>query len=524
MNGIEEFLSAWRSIGAKFWIENGQLRYRAPKGALTQENLEEIRARKSEIISCIQQRPSIENLPPLIPQTRAPIMPLGSGQHMIWSWARQFEDRCTLFEYSAFRLRGSFDIELFKQCLQTLASRNDVLRTRILVMDGRPVQAIDEKTDCSIEFADMSAQAVSDRETGGLRKAREFLQRPIDLAAGPSLRTCVLKLSDNDHVVVLWLPHIIADAWSMGLLRRQLAILYGSHGQDPHSKLPAVPLQFADYVVWKHKAHETILALHLPYWKAHLAGAPGLELPSKVARSSTDTFEGALLSFVLSKDLVAELHQLCRREKVTLFIAMFAALQAVLSCWSEQSDIVVGMVGAQRGMAELQNVMGFFSNYAPMRTDVSGDPSFIELLHRVQTTALEAHEHYYPHIENLREILQPQEPFCKVQFHFNPFTSSMQSDLEQGNFGSHLALTEVDVGLDQYPTYEDLVLTLIEVQDVVIGRVLYKSKIFDQSSILHFISCYEIYLKEALAVPEQELSHSKLSHAFTRSIMSDGAA
>jgi hypothetical protein len=516
MSSIDDFLSATRVTGVKLWLENGQLCYQTPKGALTAERLDAIRARKNEIISYLKRAPSLDNLPPLIPQPRAGLLPLGFGQQMMWSWARQFGKQYTLFEYSAFRLRGALDVGLLKQCLDTLVVRHETLRTRILVVNDNPVQAIDESGDCNLEFVDLSLIPVQARENEARRKAEEFLRRPSDLASGPSFRSCLLNMSDNDHIIVLWLPQIIADAWSIGLLKRQLMLLYAAHKEGRPPKLPETPLQFADYVLWKHKAYATIMQLHLPYWKAHLAGAPPLNLPTEGLGSQSNRFEGALLSFALSRDLTADLHELCRREKVTLFIAMFAAFQAVLHFWSGQSDIVVGVVGAQRGMAELQNVMGFFANFAPMRTDTSGDPSFCELLQRVYNTALEAHEHYYPHLENLAELLQSAEPFCKVQFHFNPVVVGVASDMGQEGFGRDLTEAEFDLELQQNPIYEDFVLTLFEGQDTLIGRVLYKKDVFGLSSISHFVSCYQRFLKEIIRVPKMRLSELHMAHSFNR--------
>jgi aspartate racemase len=514
MSTIESFLSARHAKGVRLWVEDGQLRYRAPKGALAADELDEIRTRKAELVAYLERTPSVAHLPPFVPQPRTggPV-PLSHGQERMWSPERgtaAAASPCALLGFAAVRLRGAVDLSVLERCLAALAARHEALRTHIPLVDARPVQAIgDAAATAGLECVDLSALPEEEREEEVRRRAVAMLRAPIDLAAGPPFRVCAFRLDAADHVVVLWLHHLIGDAWSVAVLRRELAVLYAAFTQGRPSPLSPLPVQFADYVLWKRRSLDAILRLHLPYWQAHLAGAPPLVVPTDRPRTTAarGDCEGAPFSFALPREPIARLHDLGRQEAATQFMVLFAAFQVLLSAWSSQEDIVVGVVGA-RAMAEVQSVVGFCANYAPTRTDLAGASSFRELLRRVKRTSLEANEHYYPHIENLPEILRPEQPFCRVQFHLNPSALRPPTGPERTGFAdAGIPEAEFHLELPRYALYEDLILTLLDGPDGGMrGWVTYRPDLFHAATIERFVAGYRTCLDEIGADPDQPLA------------------
>jgi len=517
MGTIESFLSARHSKGVRLWIEDGQLRYRAPKGALAAEELEEIRTRKAELVAYLERTPSVAHLPPFVPQPRdgGPV-PLSHGQERMWSPERgtaAAPDPCALLGFAAIRLRGALDLAVLERCLTALAQRHEALRTRIPLVGGQPMQVIDEASTATagLERVDLSALPEEGREEEVRRHAAAMLRVPIYLAASAPFRACAFRLSATDHVVILWLHHLFGDAWSVAVMRRELAVLYAAFSQGRPSPLPPLPVQFADYVLWKRKSLDAILRLHLPYWQAHLAGAPPLVVPTDRPRSTVarGDCEGRPFPFVLPSEPIARLHDLGRQEAATQFMVLFAAFQVLLSAWSGQEDIVVGVVGA-RAMAEVQSVVGFCANYAPTRTDLAGASTFREVLRLVKRASLAANEHYYPHIENLPEILRPEQPFCRVQFHLNPSALRPATGPERTGFGdAGIAESEFGLELPRYALYEDLILTLLDGPDGgggMKGWVTYRPDLFDAATVERFVAGYRACLDGIGADPDQPLA------------------
>ena len=206
--------------------------------------------------------------------------------------------------------------------------------------------------------------------------AREEAQRPFDLVRGPLLRESLLRLSRDEHVLLLGVHHIVSDGWSMDILLRELAALYGAFAAGRPSPLPELPVQYADFAVWQREwLQGAVLERRLEYWRTQLEGAPAvLELPTDRPRPAVQSYEGGRESLVLPRSLAEELKVLSRQEGGSLFMVLLAAFQALLSRYTGQQDIVVGSPIAGRTRAELEELIGFFVNTLVLRTDLSGDP------------------------------------------------------------------------------------------------------------------------------------------------------
>jgi Condensation domain/TubC N-terminal docking domain len=528
MASIDEFLARKRAKGVRLWIEDGQLRYRAPKGGLSPAEMSEIRARKAELIIRLQEVRSAEDLPPLIAQARnGQILPFSFGQLRMWSQRHPGTTvlPCALFGFFSICLNGPLDIDILKQCFDVLVQRHEALRTSVQMIGGCPMQEIHEPTSFEPRLVDLSRLAKADEADLQLQ-IEEMLRSPLDCLTDGVFSACVFKLSGQNHVIVVRMHHLFADPWSLALLRRELAALYLAFASGRPLPLEASTLQFADYVLWKRKSYDAIKGLHLPYWKAHLAGAVPLVLQDGQRAPTASRLEGRTRFFSLSHENLAPVYQLGQREGATHFMVLFAAFQMVLSCWSGQHDIVVGVVGT-RAMTELRNVVGFCANYAPVRTDLSGDPRFRDVLFRVKETSLEANEYYYPHLENLPEILEMAEPFCRIQFHFNPAVLWSVWEENSDGFGRGLEERTFPADPGQYVLYEDLVFTLVEEGTAVNGTVLYRPDMFDDVRVDRFVKDYRRCLEWIAADPNQPLSElagqMQESYAGSRSAGTSGA-
>jgi hypothetical protein len=238
---------------------------------------------------------------------------------------------------------------------------------------------------------------------------REEAQRPFDLSSGPLLRVKCYRLAAEEHVVFLGMHHIISDGWSMGVLVKELATLYTAFNSGEASPLPELPIQYADFAVWQREwlQGETLEA-ELAYWRTQLHTLPVLELPTDRPRPEVQTFNGAFRSFKFAVGLGNSINDLCQQENCTMFMVLLAAFQTLLYRYSGQEEIVVGADIANRNREEIEPLIGFFINQLVMRTDLSGAPTFRELLQRVREVCLGAYAHQDLPFEKLVEELQPE--------------------------------------------------------------------------------------------------------------------
>src|SRR5207249_4743296 len=245
-----------------------------------------------------------------------------------------------------------------------------------------------------LEVEDLGALPEAEREAEARRRAKEAAAQPFDLERAPLLRARLLRLGESEHWLLLALHHIVTDAWSSGVLRRELSVLYEAFHEGKPSLLPELPVQYADYAVWqRERLQGEVLKEQLGYWKQTLADLPVLELPTDRPRPALPSYRGGRVAFELGEDLTRALKELGRREGTTLFITLLAALQVLLYRYSGQEDIAAGAPIAGRTRPELEVLIGLFVNMLVLRGDLSGQPSFKEYLARVRSRALAAYAH-----------------------------------------------------------------------------------------------------------------------------------
>ena len=349
--------------------------------------------------------------------------PLSFAQQRLWFLQRLEPGGAAYNIPFAARLTGALDIVAVQGALQTIIDRHESLRTTFAQLDDTPVQVVSASANIPLPVTDLSALPEAELEREVSRLAVQEARVPFDLETGPLLRSQLLRLGPQAHVLLLTVHHIASDGWSMGVLFRELGALYRAAVTGEPSPLLDLPLQYADYAVWQRgEPQSQKLEGQLAYWRQRLLGAPPrLELPTERTASGLPDGRAAKATLALPLRLTDELKALSRREGVTLFMTLLAAFKTLLARYSGQEDIVIGTPISGRSHVELEGLIGCFLNTLVLRTDLSGQPTFKELLARVRETALGAYAHQELPFERLVEDLQPardlkQNPLFQVMF------------------------------------------------------------------------------------------------------------
>jgi amino acid adenylation domain-containing protein len=434
-------------------------------------------------------------------------MPLSFAQQRLW-FIDQLEPGNPVYNTSrGVRLRGALDPTALERALTELVRRHEALRTTFRDLHGEPVQVIGNAEPFTITVEDLSGLPEA-------RLIREEAQRPFNLSTGPLIRARLLRLSPEDHILLVSMHHIVSDGWSMGVLVREVAALYEAYAIGGESTLKELSVQYGDYAVWQREwLSGEVLERQLGYWRKALTGLPPvLELPTDHPRPHVQTFRGATLPFKLSNELAKSLRALSRREGVTLYMTLLAVLQTLLWRYTGEDDIAVGTPIANRRHGEIESLIGFFANTLVMRTDVSGNPTFSELVQRVKEMALGAYTHQDVPFEMLVEVLQPERsmsytPLFQVLF---ALQNAPQEKLELS--GLTLDLLSIDSGTAHF----DLALLLEETEEGLEGVCEYSTDLFDETTILRLLGHFETLLESAVNNPDQNLSQLSLLSAAER--------
>ncbi|WP_257165209.1 non-ribosomal peptide synthetase, partial [Bradyrhizobium sp. SRS-191] len=448
-------------------------------------------------------------LPPLQVQPRPERLVLSYAQERLW-----FLDQLGLVGAAynlpfAVRLEGALDPIALERSFAEVVRRHEALRTHFETEQGQAVQIIDAPSVFRLGRDDLSE--LEDDEARRLRidrLLREAAVQQFDLSRGPLLRARLIRLGPQDHVVLVTMHHIVSDGWSIGVLVRELAALYEAYRTNGASPLADPQIQYADYALWQRAwLQGEALERQLAYWTKRLKGAPAaLELPANRARPAVASFAGGMVPFTLSRALSDGLKALSRRSGATLYMVLLAAYQVLLSRYSGQTDIVVGSPIAGRVDRQLEGLIGFFVNTLAMRTDLSGNPSFIALLARVKEGALGAYAHQDLPFERLVEELQPvrdlsRQPVFQVSFSLQ---NTPQDAIELP------ALTLRLLGSEHRTSLFDLTLFMRETEDGLVGTFEYASDLFDRATIARLSDHFEILLGGIVSTPEARLSELPL--------------
>jgi natural product biosynthesis luciferase-like monooxygenase protein len=435
------------------------------------------------------------------------VFPTSFAQQRLW-FLDQLNPGSTLYNLPmAVRLHGPLDLRALEQTFSQIVRRHEALRTTFSVMDGQPVQVITSAVVESLPLLDLSHLPVAERETQARRLAAEDARQSFDLTRGPLFRIRLVKLEETDHVLLLTAHHIISDGWSKSVLTREIRTFYEAFSQGRPSPLPKLPIQYADFALWQREwLQGEVLAAELRYWKSRLEGAATLDLPTDRPRPALQTFHGADYFFTLPESLTLSLREVGQGEGVTLFMTLLAAFQVLLSRYSGQEDITVGTAVAGRNRAETEDLIGLFINTLALRTDLTGEPSFIEVLRRVREVALGAYAHQDVPFEKLVEELQPERdlsrsPLFQVMF---ALQNVPREDLSLS--GLSLSPVETSSGMSRF----DISLSMTERGDQLRGMVEYNTDLFDAGTIERMMGHFQTLLASIAADPRRPIKELPL--------------
>ncbi|HEX8559857.1 MAG TPA: amino acid adenylation domain-containing protein [Pyrinomonadaceae bacterium] len=446
--------------------------------------------------------------PPLRPAPRGGALPLSFAQQRLW-FLDQLEPGNPLYNTpGALRLKGRLDVPALEWALSEIVRRHEILRTTFDAPQGSPVQVISPPRPVRVPLIDLSGLDEDAREAEARRLMNAEARLPFDLAAGPLLRATLLRLGEEEHALLLTMHHVVSDGWSVGVLVREAAELYAAFRESRPASLEELRLQYADYAVWQREwLKGDVLEAQLAYWRKQLAGLPpALELPAARQRPKARSLQGASLAVELSEELTGGLKALGRREGVTLFMTLLAAFQTLLSRYAGQQDVAVGVPVANRGRREIEGLIGFFVNTLVMRTDLSGDPTFSELLRRVREVALGAYAHQDAPFEMLVEELQPERSLSHTPLFQALFVLQNAPAAAPELPGLEVEQLEVGSGTAKF----DLMLSLEESEGSLRGVFEYSTDLFDEPSARRMLGHFETLLEGVARRPESRISELPL--------------
>jgi amino acid adenylation domain-containing protein len=432
------------------------------------------------------------------------VFPLSFAQERLW-FLNQLQPDDTAYNMpTAVRLMGHLDVVALECSLNEIIRRHEALRTTFAVVDGNPKQIIAPTLELPLRVIDLQELSTADWEAAARRLASNEARTPFDLAQGPLVRTTLLRLNLEEHVLLVTMHHIIADGWSVSVFFRELSALYQSYASGKPSQLLELPIQYADFTVWQREwLQGEVSETQLAYWKRQLHDAPMvLELPADHPRPAMQSFRGATQSCILPITLAEKLTTLSRREGATLFMTLLAAFQTLLYRYTGQDDIIVGSPIAGRNQVETEELIGFFVNTLVLRTDLSGNPSFRELVGRVRELALEAYTHQDLPFEKLIEALQPsrdlsRSPLFQVMF---VLQNAPMGKLELPG----LTLTPLDI--ESVTAKFDLTLFMRETAQGLQATMEYSTDLFDATTITRMLGHFQTLLEGIVADPNRRLS------------------
>ena len=444
-------------------------------------------------------RPKVERAgrrPPLVHQPHGGVVAQSFVQQRLWFLAQLEPEGLAYNAPFAARLKGRLDVKALEEAFRAVMWRHESLRTTFGEVDGTPVQRIHEDVEFELRVEDVAEGEV-------LARVEEEARRPFDLERGPLLRAKVLRVGEEEHVLVWVVHHIVFDGWSVGVLERELSEAYsGKWGDERRTEV-----QYADFVRWQREwLKGEVLEKQLAWWKEELAGAPlVLELPTDRPRPAVQTFSGALTWLPPLQTLEGPIRELSRKEGVTLYMTLLAAFQVLLARYSGQRDLVVGSPFAGRGSRELEGMIGFFANMLALRARVDDVP-FREVLKQVRRACLGAFAHEELPLEQLVEALQPgrdlsRSPLFQVVF------------VLQGEPGSSLALEGVDasdVPLEPDVSKFDLTLFARETSRGLVTYWEYNTDLFDEATVARLAERYVRLLEAVVEHPELRVSELPL--------------
>ncbi|NVJ28707.1 AMP-binding protein, partial [Myxococcus sp. AM011] len=442
--------------------------------------------------------------PALVPVDRAQPLPLSFAQQRLW-FLDQLDPGASTFNIPwALKLTGNLHTEALRQSFNALIERHEVLRTHFAMHEGQPVQRIQSDVRLALPVVDLRALDSSSRDAEAQRLMREEAIHSFDMSRGPLVHATLVRLADDEYLLLVTNHHIVSDGWSVSVIVRELAAFYRQFSGGEAAQLSPLPIQYADFSVWQRQwLQGEALDAQLDWWRANLSGASlQLELPSDFPRPLVQGFQGARVERMLPRELVDSLNAMCRQEGTTLFMALVAGFQVVLSRYSGQQDFVIGTDIANRNRAETEGLIGFFINQLALRARLGGNPSFRELLERVKADTLGAYAHQDLPFEELVKAINPERGLGFAPLFQVKLVLQNQPDEELKVQGLTFRPLSSETGTARL----DITLALQETARGLGCSVEYRTDLFTSDTINGLLSHLSTVLEAAAAQPQAPVS------------------
>ena len=441
--------------------------------------------------------------PPIERVPRNQLLPLSFAQQRLWVMDQIEPDNPLYNIPRPLRLTGVLNVAALETALNGIVARHEVLRTTYGSVKGQPYQIIIDQLQQPLKLVDLSGLPATEREREAHCLVQKEASTPFDLTNDPTIRYILFKLDEEDHILLVTTHHIADDGWSTGILLRELTELYEAALIGKPAQVPALPIQYADYAVWQRDwLQGEVLEQQVAYWRQRLDGAPPvLLIPADRSRMEKPTFRGAMHRFALPATLLESVRALSRQQGGTAFMTMLAGFQTLVLHYTGQPDIVLGTDLANRTTVQTESLIGFFVNLLALRTDLSGDPTFTELLGRVREVALGAYAHQDVPFDKLVEELQPERSLSHNPLVQVLFVQQNTPRSSKPMPGLTLSWFPMDV-----PSKFDMAVFVAETDKGVVGNWVYSTDLFDAATIARMAGQYQLVLEKATANPTRRLS------------------
>ncbi|MBR8833343.1 MAG: amino acid adenylation domain-containing protein [Stigonema ocellatum SAG 48.90 = DSM 106950] len=469
------------------------------------KRLEALSPEKRELVLQKLKKQSPQNhTPPLTPISRKQPLPLSFAQQRLWFLDQLEGENCVYNVPFFWQISGFLNTSALEQAITAIVQRHEVLRTTFSFVDESPIQVIHATPKLMMHVLDWRQLTEQDQLNKAQQLAIEELQQPFDLSNPPLLRVKLLQFTDQSHLLLLVIHHIVCDGWSMQIFRRELFTLYNAFCAGEPSPLPELSLQYADFAHWQRQwLQGEVLQTQLNYWQKQLAEVPPLlELPTDRPRPSVQSFKGRSIFLELNQDLTQKLKRLSQDSGTTLFMTLLTVFTLLLSRYSGQEDVVVGSAIANRNRRETEPLIGFFVNTLALRTNLQGNPTFLELLERVKQVTLDAYDHQDLPFEKLVDELGKERslshhPLFQVSFGLQNQT---QEILEING------LTLTPFKWENTTTLFDLSVIFRETPQGLTGEWEYANDLFEGTTIQRMVEHFAVLLKGIVEHPQQPIN------------------
>ena len=434
-------------------------------------------------------------------------LPLSFAQQRLWFIDRLESGSASYNVAGAWQIQGRLDVEAVHKSFQEIVRRHESLRTHFEAVRGEPRQVIEKEVCLNLPVVDLTSVPLTQREAVVRKTARADIEQGFDLQHAPLIRAKLLRLAEEEHLLLVTIHHIVFDGWSLGILAREFGELYQAYSTGEGSPLPELEIQYGDFAVWQRGwLQGEVLEEQLGFWKKQLSGAATLELPRDFSRPPMMSHRGGSLKYALTPELTAKLKQVSRQEGVSLFMTLLAGFNALLSRYAGVEDISVGTPIANRNKVEIENLIGYFVNTLVLRTDVSGNPTWKELLERTRQTTLDAYQHQDMPFEKLVEELQPTRDLSRTPL-FQNFLALQNTESQDLHLhGLTIKAEHPERSIAKY----DLEIDLAENETGLKGFIDYALDLFEETTIRNFGNHFRTVLETLANHTQQPIAQLSL--------------